>query len=96
MSQPIRVDYDGMRVLTTSLNGLSVGPARDFDLSPMRSDLVTSAASVFSDRWTDVVAALEWSTSGLAGAIDETASDFVAAEQESINALVDYVASLDT
>ncbi|MDR6142984.1 hypothetical protein QE375_002538 [Microbacterium foliorum] len=93
---PIHVDYEGMQGMARTLNGLAVGgSASALDLSPMRSDLVTSAASMFSRGWGDAVTALEWAARGLAGAVDETASDFVAAEQAHIDALAAYVAALD-
>lgn len=56
---------------------------------------MTSAASMFSRGWGDAVTALEWAARGLAGAVDETASDLVAAEQAHIDALAAYVAALD-
>lgn len=85
-----------MQGMTRTLNGLTVGgSASGFDLSPLRSDLVTSAASMFSRGWGEAVIALEWAARGLAVAVDETASDFVAAEQAHIDALAVYVAALD-
>lgn len=73
--QEIHVDYDGMQDMARMLKGLTVGGSESgFDLSSMRSDLVTSAASMFSRGWGDAVVALEWSAHGLAGAVDEWAS----------------------
>lgn len=96
MRQPIHVDYDGMQGMTRTLNGLAVGgSASGFDLSPMRSDLVTSAASMFSRGWGDALIALEWDARSLAGSVDETVADFVAAEQANLDALTGFVAALD-
>lgn len=94
--QEIHVDYDGMQGMATTLNGVTVGgPEGGFDLSSLRSDLVTSAASMFARGWGDAVVALEWSAHGLAGSVDETAADFVAAEQAHVDALNSFVAALD-
>lgn len=58
--QEIHVDQDGMPGIAAMLNGLNIGAQESgFDLSPMRSDLVTSAASMFSRGWGDALVALD-------------------------------------
>ncbi len=85
-----------MQGIAAMLNGLNIGGQEsDFDLSPMWSDLVTSAASRFSHGWGDALVALEWDARSLAGSVDETVADFVAAEQANFDALTSFVAALD-
>ncbi len=94
--QEIHVDHDGMQGIAAMLNGLNIGGQESgFDLSPMRSDLVTSAASMFSRGWGDALVALEWDARRLAGSVDETVADFAAAEQAHLDALTGFVAALD-
>lgn len=85
-----------MQGIAAMLNGLNIGGQESgLDLSPMRSDLVTSAASMFSRGWGDALVALAWDARSLAGSVDETVADFVAAEQAHLDALTGFVAALD-
>ncbi len=96
MRDHIYVDHASMQGMSATLGGLAVGsPIADFDMSPMRSDLVTSAARVFSDGWEDAVTWFEHAAQGLSIGVDDTAKDFLSAEQAHVVALAGFVDALD-
>lgn len=97
MNMSIHVDFGGMGVVSSSLHALTSGSAdaAGFDLSGLRSDIVTSAAVAFSSGWSDALDIFSLTSEGLAGGLDATLQDFLDTEQASLDAIAMSIAELD-
>lgn len=97
MNTSIHVDFEGMGVVSSSLHALTSGSAdaAGFDLSALRSDIVTSAGVAFSSGWSDVLDIFTLTSSGLAGGLDATLRDFLNTEQANLDSIATSIAELD-
>lgn len=83
--------------MTNSMQHLTEkhGEAGELDLSAMRSDLVSSAATMFASGWSDALELLTLTSRGLGSGVDETARDFMAAEDAHIDSLTASIDALE-
>lgn len=98
MCKGIHVDIIGLRGVVQSLRAISEdrgGAGGEFDLSGTRSDLVTSGAKMFTAVWAEAHRVLTFLSGTLAGGVDDTARDFLAAERDHVGALTAFIEALE-
>lgn len=97
VSGRIHFDFAGVGAMSSSLRGLRPGSAdvAGLDLAALRSDLVTSAVRAFAAGWSDALFAFELTRAGLAGGVDATLNDFLAAEKATIDSITSSLSELD-
>lgn len=98
MCERIHVDVTGLHGVTQSLQEISNdsgGSGNEFDLAGAFSDLVTSGAKMFTAVWAEAHRVLTFTSGSLAGGVDDTARDFLVAEQDHLGALNTFIEALE-
>lgn len=97
MKTCIHLDFGVVGAVASTLQDIKAGSVSGtgFDLSGLRSDLVTSAGRAYASGWSDVLDVLHLTSSGLASGVDATANDFAAAEQTHLDSIATSIGELD-